>query len=280
MKNNKLHIVTYTVYGILTFICLLPLFYYAIIGLGGSEFLFGTRSTVIITGSMEPTVMVNGVVELEDVQFEDIEVGDIIRYESTSGYSVLHRVMTKTSSYVSTQGDNNPYPDTFVVTPDQVTGRVVSINNDYAKIITKIFGKVDVTDIKGTAIRIAQGFLSLCVVFAVSICLFIVVFEMIIIHIFYKKYGDSMVEVSYRWYNKVLTPGEERAIIEKYFSVYGTSKWYKKVWLRYKFRRYYNSICNIEKEVNKSAKRLESLIPKERNGVKKISKIISKFRNK
>ena len=52
-----------------------------------------SRRTIVITNSMEPVIMVNGVVDIERVDFQDIQPNDIIRFNSRLGYSVVHRVV-------------------------------------------------------------------------------------------------------------------------------------------------------------------------------------------
>ena len=44
-----------------------------------------SRRTIVITNSMEPVIMVNGVVDIERVDFQDIQPNDIIRFNSRLG---------------------------------------------------------------------------------------------------------------------------------------------------------------------------------------------------
>ena len=138
---------------------------------------------------MEPVIKVNSIVVLEPVNFNDLQEGDIIRYNSNNGYSVMHRVIKKTVSYVVTKGDNNELVDSLPVFPQQVTGRVVSIHNEYANIITKIFGKFSYDDMSGSVLRGCVGMLGVGLFIAVMVTMFIVIFEMITITFFFKKYG-------------------------------------------------------------------------------------------
>lgn len=89
----------------------------------------------IISGSMEPTILVYDVIiTARQDGPEDIEVGDVISYNSTSfrqgeSISVTHRVIeviesNGTYAYV-TKGDNNFIQDPNTVSFDQITGEVI-----------------------------------------------------------------------------------------------------------------------------------------------------------
>ena len=145
-NKNNLRFFTYIVYCILIFLVFLILVgvflnIFENKGKVRESYIFNKRPTVVITGSMEPVIKVNSIVILEPVEFSDIEVGDIIRYTSYQGYSVMHRVISKNVSYLATKGDANEKPDTFAVMPDQVTGRVTEIHNEFAEPLTAIFGQ-------------------------------------------------------------------------------------------------------------------------------------------
>ena len=66
--------------------------------------------------SMLPTLEGGDLVVIQNVPLSDVHVGDIIVYNSlcsTSGLSVVHRVIQITSSGLITKGDNNPEPDQY-----------------------------------------------------------------------------------------------------------------------------------------------------------------------
>ena len=263
-EKNCLRFFTYSVYGGLFAILSIILIYLTIsfcsVGFNfNNMFVFGQRPTIIITGSMEPNIKVNSIVMLEPVEFKDIEVGDIIRYTSYKGFSVLHRVKTKTTSYLTTQGDANARPDEFVVTADMITGRVTSIHNEFADILTPLFGKFEYGNMAGSVARYGLGFLILIILFVVCVVLFIVVFEMITTVYFFKKYNKKLINSSQYWVDMVKSKEEEIEIFDKFFESYKKSNIFKKVLLAWQIRRYYNGLCNIEKEVNKTDGRLKFL---------------------
>lgn len=263
-EKNRLRFFTYSVYGTLIglvgviLVYLLFIFFSSGCNLN-NMFVLGQRPTVIITGSMEPTIKVNSIVMLEPVEFKDIEVGDIVRYTSYKGFSVLHRVQTKTSSYITTKGDANEKPDEFVVTADQITGRVTTIYNGFADILTRIFGKFEYGNIGGSLARYGLGFLFIMCILVLFIVLFIVIFEMITTVYFFKKYNIKLIESSQYWVEKVKTKEEEIKIFDKFFESYKKANVFKKILLAWQLRRYYNGLCNIEKEVNKTDDRLKFL---------------------
>ena len=263
-EKNCLRFFTYSVYGGLFAILSIILIYLTIsfcsVGFNfNNMFVFGQRPTIIITGSMEPNIKVNSVVMLEPVEFKDIEVGDIVRYTSHRGFSVLHRVKTKTTSYLTTQGDANARPDEFVVTADMITGRVTSIHNEFADILTPIFGKFEYGNMAGSVARYGLGFLIIICFLVVLMVLFIVIFEMITTVYFFKKYNNGLINSSQYWLEKVKSKDEEIEIFDKFFESYKKSNIFKKVLLAWQIRRYYNGLCNIEKEVNKTDGRLKFL---------------------
>jgi len=66
--------------------------------------------------SMLPTLEGGDLVVIQKVSISDVHVGDIIVYNylcSTSGFSVVHRVIENTSTGLITKGDNNPEPDQY-----------------------------------------------------------------------------------------------------------------------------------------------------------------------
>lgn len=82
---------------------------------------FGWSWAVIISGSMEPEILVD---DLIIVHAEDAYgVGDVITYES--GRSVItHRIIDQTAEGFITKGDNNNTQDLEPVPQDAVVGKV------------------------------------------------------------------------------------------------------------------------------------------------------------
>lgn len=263
-EKNRLRFFTYSVYGSLFAVLSIFLIYLTVVFCSSgfnfnNMFVLGQRPTVIITGSMEPAIKVNSIVMLEPVEFKDIEVGDVVRYTSYRGFSVLHRVQTKTTSYITTKGDANAKPDEFVVTADQITGRVTSIHNEFADILTPIFGKFEYGNMAGSVARYGLGFLIIICLLVFLIVSFIVVFEMVTTVYFFKKYNKNLINSSQYWIEMVKSKDEEIKIFDKFFESYKKANIFKKILLAWQLRRYYNGLCNIEKEVVKTDDRLKFL---------------------
>lgn len=69
---------------------------------------FGYGAAVVLTGSMEPTIMTNELI-LVKAQ-EQYEVGDVVVYQSGS-ILVVHRIMDMEGDLVTTKGDANNTAD-------------------------------------------------------------------------------------------------------------------------------------------------------------------------
>lgn len=88
----------------------------------------------VVTGSMEPTIPVNGVVVCRKADIRDIDVGDIVVFQAMvdlNGEKIItHRVSdvhTQPDGTVTleTRGDANPIADSWSVTQRQLIGRVI-----------------------------------------------------------------------------------------------------------------------------------------------------------
>lgn len=81
---------------------------------------FGTA--VILTGSMEPTIIPGDIVIIHNQ--EEYEIGDIVTYQSNS--TVTHRIVEKTSDGYITQGDANNTSD-GEIEQSRIIGKVLMI---------------------------------------------------------------------------------------------------------------------------------------------------------
>jgi signal peptidase len=88
----------------------------------------GGHLSIIMTGSMEPTIPVGSIVIIKKVNPEDIKVGDIITFKAGE-LTVMHRVIDKivenNTYYFRTQGDANNVPDPWIVKPEDVYGALL-----------------------------------------------------------------------------------------------------------------------------------------------------------
>lgn len=82
---------------------------------------FGWSWAVVISGSMEPEIMVNDMVVVHEE--DTYAVGDIITYESGDSV-VTHRIIAETAEGYTTKGDHNNTEDMYPVPKSSVIGTV------------------------------------------------------------------------------------------------------------------------------------------------------------
>ncbi|RBQ23927.1 hypothetical protein ALNOE001_05950 [Candidatus Methanobinarius endosymbioticus] len=112
--------------------------------------LVAQHMNVVVSGSMEPVFYRGDIVVVEKNDFlginefnpKNVQVGDIVVYNAKWFPNlVIHRIINETtvngSKYFVIKGDNNNAPDPYLVTPSQITQRVVKIE-DQPFIIPKI----------------------------------------------------------------------------------------------------------------------------------------------
>jgi signal peptidase len=86
--------------------------------------------------SMYPTLRVGDGMKIVPYSTGKIQAGDVVVFRSSDGEkNIVHRVISLSSSGIITRGDNNPEPDTVPLTPDDIMGRVVSVNRGYKTVI-------------------------------------------------------------------------------------------------------------------------------------------------
>lgn len=111
---------------ILVIAAAVPFVIYAFPGLVGAQ-----SSFVVLSGSMEPTMSPGDVIVIEDVEAENIEQGDVITYGTSADRPTTHRVIEVQQEggqpAFRTAGDANNAPDSGVVGPSEVQGRVPTV---------------------------------------------------------------------------------------------------------------------------------------------------------
>lgn len=97
---------------------------------------------VVVSGSMEPTIMTYSVSICTNATIEDIEVGDIVLFEWGT-QQVVHRCVEKgfdeweNKVYITTKGDNNKVADPVLIYDSMIKGEVVKTINEVAPILNK-----------------------------------------------------------------------------------------------------------------------------------------------
>ena len=85
--------------------------------------IFGYKSYIIKTNSMEPTISTNDVVITKKVEKQNIKVGDVITFFQ-EGEVITHRItkIDENGDY-TTKGDNNNIEDTFKINYKDIEGK-------------------------------------------------------------------------------------------------------------------------------------------------------------
>lgn len=116
-------------------------------------FLLGYKPVYVMTGSMEPTLRVNGIVIIKEVSYDDIvadyevaadgyiETDDhkndkrpIVMYE-IDDKMITHRVVDVSEEGIRTKGDNNNVQDAYYLQPENIRGEVIAVWNWTAKLV-------------------------------------------------------------------------------------------------------------------------------------------------
>lgn len=84
--------------------------------------LFGYNPLVVISGSMEPTLKVGGLLYYEEIDINDFKEKDILVYE-LKDHIISHRVVEHLDNGFITKGDANDSYDSSIVSDNQVLGR-------------------------------------------------------------------------------------------------------------------------------------------------------------
>lgn len=84
--------------------------------------LFGYNPLVVISGSMEPTLKVGGLLYYEEIDINDFKEKDILVYE-LKDHIISHRVVEHLNNGFITKGDANNSYDSSIVSDNQVLGR-------------------------------------------------------------------------------------------------------------------------------------------------------------
>jgi len=89
---------------------------------------FGWRADAVFSGSMEPQLKVGGVVITRPAEASEIKAGDTITFYSPLGEKLTsHRVIAVedgSSFYFRTKGDANEEADPFILSAQNVVGKV------------------------------------------------------------------------------------------------------------------------------------------------------------
>ena len=264
-KKNPLRRLTYTVIGLLSLIPACALLFLLVNVLIqqtslNNVYFFGSRPTLVVTESMEPTIMTNSIVIVEDTPMEDIVEGDIIRYNSKQlGYSVIHRVTEVGDGWFVTKGDNNPTIDRWIVTSDMYNGKVTEIHNGAAPFVTLLMGRFDMEHVSFSILRVLIGFIALAIIITAILLIAYYLFEMVTINLYWYKHRDNM-QNSLGWMDDTVTKEGFNGLIDEYnMAMKYTNNPFLKLAILHYFREYYDVLCTVESKSRKADRKLMKL---------------------
>ena len=214
------------------------------------------KPMIIISESMEPTIMTNSLLIVSDTPYEEIKVEDIILINTAQHGLVIHRVIEELEQGFITKGDNNSSMDNWVVTNDMYKGKVEEIHNEVAGAITFLFG--DFTQINIT--RLLIGFFILALIITWFIVVINWLYDFIFVSFFLKKSKkkgiDNVKCVYFNWIN--LRTQEED--IESTLAELDVKRTFiHSIIFRYRLMKWYNALKEEEKQVKKVNKRFSKL---------------------
>ena len=105
---------------------------------------FGYKPFIVLSGSMEPTIMIGDIAIIKEIKADKLNVGDIIAFRS--GNSVItHRIIEKDGEEFITKGDNNNTEDRYPVKSESIEGiyvrRIAQLGN-FAMFLQTTLGAV------------------------------------------------------------------------------------------------------------------------------------------
>lgn len=84
--------------------------------------LWGHKPLVVISGSMEPTLKVGGILYYEKMELENFKTNDILVYK-TKDHIISHRIVNIVDDGFITKGDANNSVDNNLINKNQVLGK-------------------------------------------------------------------------------------------------------------------------------------------------------------
>lgn len=83
---------------------------------------WGYKPLVVVSGSMEPTLKVGGLLYYNEEQIDNFDTGDILVF-TTKDHIVSHRIVEKVDDGFITKGDANYTIDNKAVNQNQILGK-------------------------------------------------------------------------------------------------------------------------------------------------------------
>lgn len=106
---------------------------------------FGYKNYVIVSGSMEPTIMTGDAIFVKEVPRDEIEINDIISFQD-GGAVTTHRIVEIVEENgvkkYQTKGDNNNAKDRELVNYEEIEGKYQFKINGFGKVIEILKSRV------------------------------------------------------------------------------------------------------------------------------------------
>jgi len=83
---------------------------------------FGHKPLVVISGSMEPTLKVGGILYYEKVEIDELDEGDILVYQNRDNI-ISHRIVDVIENKFITKGDMNNSEDNILIDESVILGK-------------------------------------------------------------------------------------------------------------------------------------------------------------
>lgn len=123
-------------------LCALSVLYQRLVKRADSVSIFGFRSYIVLSGSMEPTLQVGDLIVSRQVGEEQVAVGDIITFQDADGLTVTHRVANiipkDGETLYQTKGDHNNVNDVGLISIENIRGKYLFKIGGFGKIATGI----------------------------------------------------------------------------------------------------------------------------------------------
>ncbi|MCF0124678.1 MAG: signal peptidase I, partial [Clostridia bacterium] len=106
---------------------------------------FGFKTFVIISKSMEDTIMTGDAIVVKEVNQENLKVNDIISFidgDSINTHRIIKITEKNGENIYTTKGDNNKFEDKNKITFDKIEGKCILRIKKFGKIVSFIKNKL------------------------------------------------------------------------------------------------------------------------------------------
>lgn len=236
-----------------------------LIGYGGLSYdtwFSSKKPSIVISESMTPTIAVNGLLMIENKSFEDLQIGDIIMFQTKEYGLVTHRIVHEvrlvnnkeikekglSTTGFRTKGDNNKLEDSWIVTSEMYKGTVTEIYNEFAPFITILFGDLDNINIG----KLLLGYIILALILVGIIYLIKVLYNYICIYHFLKKSekkgAENVIEEYYPYLKEEL---DINKILEVFNSIGNEKGFFNHLKYRYNIMKLHHNLLSTQRLKNR-----------------------------